>query len=280
MLVKSFITSLLISTILIAGTATLAQDDGNDGARDIFLSTRPESSSSSNSSKNTVKNGNKSRHSNNLRSNKKTSIGLGYTLYIRGSEGRPERVAPEREFKTGDRVRIMLEPNVEGYLYVFHTENNSEPQMLFPDARLSGGKNSIKAHVPYEVPLSFDQDSDNQWFVFEGEPATERLYIVVSRKPLSGVPIGNELIRYCGSNLENCVLRPTGPLWAEVKAKAEATVNMSKSKTQGQAQSSIEKDSIGKSISLNREAPTPSVIRICNSSEADMLVTLIDLIHK
>jgi hypothetical protein len=28
---------------------------------------------------------------------------------------------PTREFHNGDRIRISLEPNIDGYLYVFHT---------------------------------------------------------------------------------------------------------------------------------------------------------------
>ena len=68
------------------------------------------------------------------------AIGLGYTLFMRDSNGRSVRVEPGHEFHSGDRVRISLEPNVDGYLYVFHTEGDGQPEMIYPDARLDAGE--------------------------------------------------------------------------------------------------------------------------------------------
>src|SRR5215813_14214811 len=64
-------------------------------------------------------------------------IGLGYTLYKQDSDGRPVRVALSQEFHKGDAVRLVIESNIDGYLYIFHTENDVQPEMLFPDARLN-----------------------------------------------------------------------------------------------------------------------------------------------
>ncbi|MGI8565583.1 MAG: hypothetical protein ACR2LZ_03775, partial [Pyrinomonadaceae bacterium] len=64
------------------------------------------------------------------------SIGLGYTLYMRADNGDAVRVDPEKEFGAGDQIRVSLEANTDGYLYIFHTEDDRNPQMLFPDARL------------------------------------------------------------------------------------------------------------------------------------------------
>src|SRR5437016_6990575 len=46
------------------------------------------------------------------------AIGLGYTLFMRGANGRSVRAEPTREFHNGDGVRISLEPNVDSYLYI------------------------------------------------------------------------------------------------------------------------------------------------------------------
>jgi hypothetical protein len=81
-----------------------------------------------------------------------SNIGIGYTLYMRDPEGNAIRVDPTREFRAGDRIRLSIESNTDGYLYIFHTENNGEPQMLYPDTRLEQGDNRIEAHVPYEIP--------------------------------------------------------------------------------------------------------------------------------
>jgi hypothetical protein len=97
---------------------------------------------------------------------------------MRDQTGGAVRVDPARQFRAGEQIRIALETNSDGYLYIFHTENGANPQMLYPDVRLNGGANAVRAHVPYQVPSSL-----NDWFRFDANPATERLYIVVARKP-------------------------------------------------------------------------------------------------
>src|SRR3981189_2241074 len=46
-------------------------------------------------------------------------IGLGLTLFSRDSNGLAVRVDPNRIFHRGDRVRVLLETNSDGYLYIF-----------------------------------------------------------------------------------------------------------------------------------------------------------------
>ena len=84
------------------------------------------------------------------RSRKKLNPQLAWVtrIFMREPSGRAIRVEPTREFRTGDRIRIALEPNTDGYLYIFNSENGAAPKMIFPDARLDGGENWIEAHVP------------------------------------------------------------------------------------------------------------------------------------
>src|SRR5262249_33880803 len=82
------------------------------------------------------------------------AIGLGYTLYQRAASGEVKRVSASQPFYENDQVRFVIEPNTDGYLYIFYTENDGEPEMIFPDHRLSQGANQVKAHVPYEAPSS------------------------------------------------------------------------------------------------------------------------------
>src|SRR5574341_908006 len=58
------------------------------------------------------------------------AIGLGYTLFMREPSGRSIRVEPTREFRTGDRIRLALEPSVDGYLYIFDSEDGGSPKMI------------------------------------------------------------------------------------------------------------------------------------------------------
>ncbi|HEY0377715.1 MAG TPA: DUF4384 domain-containing protein [Pyrinomonadaceae bacterium] len=204
------------------------------------------------------------------------AIGLGYSLYMRDEQGNAVRVDPAREFRAGDRIRLALETNTDGYLYIFHTENDGEPQMLYPDVRLEKGDNRIEAHVPYEIP--WNEPGVENWFKFDANPASERLYVVVTREPLPGVPTGDQLVSYCGQN--SCPWRPPAGAWAQLKESGQAKVGVVKSKTYGQKQSQTEQVSVTRGIGLEQSAPEPSVIRMNVSSNLPVLVTAVDLIHR
>ena len=205
-----------------------------------------------------------------------TAIGLGYTLYMRDENGNAMRVDPSREFRAGDRIRLALETNTDGYLYIFHTENNGEPQMLYPDIRLEKGDNRIEAHVPYEIP--WNEPGVENWFKFDANPASERLYIVVTREPLPGIPTETALVNYCGQN--RCPWRPPVGLWAQVKANGQAKVGIVKSSSYGQKQTQTEQVAVTRGLGLDQSAPEPSVIRMNASTTLPILVTAVDLIHR
>ncbi|MBD0325952.1 MAG: DUF4384 domain-containing protein [Pyrinomonadaceae bacterium] len=208
-------------------------------------------------------------------------IGIGYSLYMRDSNGDAVRVDPSRIFRAGDRIRLSLETNTDGFLYVFHTENNGEPQMIYPDAKLDDGENFVEAHVPYEIPWSGEQSESLRWFVFDQNPANERLYIVVTRDPLPGVPTGQDLVNYCAQNQGRCPWRPASNLWSQVRVNAEGKVVVDrKAATYGQKQTSSERDATTRGLGLAPTAPEPSIVRMNASSNAGILITALDLIHQ
>jgi hypothetical protein len=208
-------------------------------------------------------------------------LGLGYTFFTLGDNGLAVRTDPAREFRTGEAIRIALETNTDGYLYIFHTENDGEPSMIFPDARLGGGGNFVRAHVPYQIPSSEEATEDRRWFVFKDPPAVERLYIVLARQPLAGVPTGAALAGYCFEAQHACPWRPAAGVWAQLKSAVEREqVAVSKVKDQGLAQTADEREATTRGLGLGTGAPTPSVIRMTASANSKILVTAIDLNHK
>ena len=209
-----------------------------------------------------------------------TPLGMGYSIYMRDGNGDPVRVDPAREFRAGDRIRIALETNADGFLYVFHTENNQKPQMIFPDARLDGGENFVEAHVPYEIPWSGETDESLRWFVFDQNPAIERLYIVLTREPLPGIPTNEALVAYCRQSGVQCPWRPADALWSQVRVNAAARVAVDKSNVYGQKQTSTEREATTRGLGLDPGAPQPTVVRMNVSANAPVLVTSIDLTHK
>ena len=208
-------------------------------------------------------------------------IGLGYTLYMRDANGDAMRVDPDREFRTGDRVRVSLETNTDGFLYIFNTTDGGDPVMIYPDAQLDEGGSYVEAHVPYEIPSSTASEERLRWFTFDAKPGTERLYIVVTREPLPGVPIEDELVNYCRQNQGKCPWRPSATMWAQVKAGMNAQAKIVKSKaTYGQVQTSGEREATTRGLGLSQSEPPPAVIRINVSSNTGVLVTALDLIHR
>jgi len=179
---------LLLMLILVSGLAAAivagAQPQDED-VRGAFLESRPKTtnlngpsrrhrrrpanantSASSNSPSNSnakTANVNTPANRNNTRRSQ-TAIGLGYTMFMREPSGRGIRVEPTREFHNGDRIRLALEPNVDGYIYIFDSEDGGPPKMIYPDARLDGGDNWIEAHVPVEIPSSEETEERLRWF--------------------------------------------------------------------------------------------------------------------
>lgn len=208
-------------------------------------------------------------------------IGLGYTLFSLGDNGEAVRTDPARQFHTGEAIRISLESNTDGYLYIFHTENDGKPTMIFPDARLNGGNNLVSAHVPYEIPSSQGASEETRWFIFKDPPADERLYVILTRQPLAGVPTGGVLADFCLSTENVCPWRPATAVWTEIKAAQEREqVAVSRVKDEGRAQTSDERAATSRGLGLVTSAPQPSIIRMTASAKSKMLVTAIDLIHK
>jgi hypothetical protein len=201
-------------------------------------------------------------------------------MYMRNAAGDPIRIDPERTFYEGDRIRLSMEPNTDGYLYVFHTENDGPPTLIFPDARLNDGDNTIEAHVPYEVPSPYEASESLRWFVFDNKPAVERLYIVITREQIPGIPVGESLVNFCRDNRASCPLRMSPANWANIKAKLNAKVVVSKSTTYGQTQTSGEREATTRGLGLDQSAPEPSVVRMNVSSTDGFLVTALDLVHK
>jgi len=299
---RSLIT-LLVIVAFACGLLIVNAQEPDEEVRGAFLSTRPKttnmnarrvrrpprntnSSASSTTGMNTnahLANANTKNYSNQNNatvSGPAQAIGLGYTLYMRDSNGRSVRVEPGREFHNGDRVRISLEPNVDGFLYVFHTEGNGPAEMIFPDPRLDEGENWIEAHVPIDVPSTVETDERLRWLQFYGNPATEHLFVVVTREPLADVPIAETLMTLCSSNKENCPWHPSVEVWTRIQQAAKADVKVVASNTAGQAQTESEQVATTRGLGLDQTAPQPSVIRMSASTSAPVLVTMLDLVHK
>jgi hypothetical protein len=96
---------------------------------------------------------------------------------MRDANGLAVRTDPSHIFQKGDRVRVLLETNTDGHLYIFNTTNDGPPVMIYPDADLDEAGNYLQAHVPFEIPSSLAAEERLRWLVFD-ETAAMRLFFV------------------------------------------------------------------------------------------------------
>lgn len=204
-------------------------------------------------------------------------IGLGYTI-LRYQPETDEliTVAPGAVFKTGDQLRVKLETNADGYLYIFNTENDSKPEMLYPNVGLDSGRNKISAHTLELYPADAEQ-----FFRIEGEAATERLYIIFSRTPLPDVPSGEALQKLCSGNSDDCDWYPTSAQWEKIKSLAAGTqVVEGRNSEMAKVEIRVPSKSLSRSIKVRPKAPGPAVVRMSAFATADVLLTTIEIIHQ
>jgi hypothetical protein len=207
-------------------------------------------------------------------------LGLGLTLFMRDSNGLAVRVDPNHEFQKGDRVRVLLETNADGHLYIFNTTDNGDPVMIYPDPKLDEAGNFIQAHVPFEIPSSLAGEERLRWFAFDEQAGTERLYFVFTREPMAGIPIEDELTAYCGESKSKCPWHPGAELWTGLRKEMESPSRTDNSHKFGKAQTSAEAAATTRGIGLAREDAEPSMVIMRASSGPGMLVTALELLHK
>jgi len=207
-------------------------------------------------------------------------IGLGLTLFMRDSNGLSVRTDPSHEFSKGDHVRVLIETNADGYLYVFNTTDNGQAIMLYPDPELDEAGNYFQAHVPFEIPSSLASEERLRWLTFDEHPGAEKLYFVFAREPLAAVPIEDDLIAFCRENSRKCPWSPGEEVWAQIQKEMSESVRSAKVEGLGKAQTSSEQQAATRGIGLNRSDPEPALIMLTGSTSRNMLVVTLDLVHK
>ena len=214
-----------------------------------------------------------------------SSIGLGYTLFQRGAGDEPYRVDPANEFRTGDGVRIWLEPSADGYLYIFNTTNNGKASLIYPDIRLNKGANLVKAHFPFELPSGEEKDPNDRWFSFYGSTGTEQIYVLLTKEPLKGIPANpTALASYCAQNKNSdgaCQVQDS--VWTSIKAfDQKDQVYVAKTSNDfGQKQSKAERptETASRGFGMAPKEAAPTVVFMNASADRSVLFAKLELKH-
>lgn len=107
-------------------------------------------------------------------------LGLRYAL-VKVVSGVEQEVSPTATFRSGDQVRLKVEGNRDGYLYVISRGSSGVWKPLFPAAEINGGDNRIAGRRAQRLP------SDTQAFTFDEQPGQEQLFVIYSAEPVKDV---------------------------------------------------------------------------------------------
>ena len=103
-------------------------------------------------------------------------LALKYRLLKRTLEGRYDEVDTDTVFRSGDKIRVSVESNDNGYLYIVQQGSSKTWNLLFPNEETESGSNRIQRNREYDLP-------GGGRFTFDEQPGAERLFIVLTRQP-------------------------------------------------------------------------------------------------
>jgi hypothetical protein len=107
-----------------------------------------------------------------------TPLGMRYSVMKRDAGGKFAEVDADSTFRSGDRIRLNVDTNTTGYLYVVMQGSSGNWSLLFPSSDVEGGNNRIEKGSSQQIP-----PGDKGQFVFNDQLGTEKLFLVLTRRP-------------------------------------------------------------------------------------------------
>lgn len=102
-------------------------------------------------------------------------LGVRYSILKYADEDAVE-VDPELVFRSGDKIKLRLQVNDTAYLYVVMQGSSGAWRVMFPSAEVDSGSNKVVPGRLYDIP-------GHTRMVFDEQPGSEKIFIVLSRKP-------------------------------------------------------------------------------------------------
>src|SRR6267143_1083349 len=127
-----------VTLILSLGASLTWQAAEKVRARDLFLSGSETKNSElpvTSESDKTIKN---------PKTSAAAPLGLRYSILKQMSGGETLEVDPDSVFHSGDRIRLSIEANDNGYLYIVLRGSSGNWGLLFPSKEILGGNNVVE----------------------------------------------------------------------------------------------------------------------------------------
>lgn len=112
-------------------------------------------------------------------------LGVSYWIDLIDSTGKASRTTTSRVFQSGDRIKLNVQSNTNGFLYVVGVGSSGTSRVLFPNSPEVA--NGIKAKVTYAVPF-------NNMMKFDDTPGEEQLMVLLSDQPLPQFAAGQKTL--------------------------------------------------------------------------------------
>ena len=103
------------------------------------------------------------------------ALGLRYSLLKHVGGTRYEEVDPDTVFRAGDKIRISVQANDTGYLYIVQRGSSGAWGVMFPSPEIADGNNHIASDRHYDLP-------PGGRFTFDEQAGEEKLFIILSRR--------------------------------------------------------------------------------------------------
>jgi hypothetical protein len=100
-------------------------------------------------------------------------VGISYKIVLITKEGQTKIVPTSYVFKSGDKIKLLIKTNKEGYLTILNIGSSGSTHILFNEY--------VDASKEHEIPRK-----SNLRFV--GKPGTEKLLVMLSNNPNPFVP--------------------------------------------------------------------------------------------
>jgi len=190
-------TIILLGAIIIFGVElTAAQTDGR--AKDLYYgytprrerrqTTRPTTATTTTtttvSTQRTTPSNRRTRTSRNRRTDSNTVSptptglpGTKVTIELMRN-GKLSFVNPYFRFRSGDKIRLRLKTNFEGYVTVLNLGSSGKINLLYP---VQGSDNYVTPTTDYQIPQG------SGWIVFDNQPGTEIVSVIMSEDKLEGL---------------------------------------------------------------------------------------------
>jgi hypothetical protein len=117
---------------------------------------------------------------------------LQWRVLKRMDDGSSLEVNPITVFHTGDRIRMAIMANQNGYLYIIHRSEGQDGTIIFPDSRINNGLNYVKKNQEYLLPAYCPtpefSDPRDCWWKMTPPGGREVFSVIFSRDMIEGLP--------------------------------------------------------------------------------------------